>query len=280
VLSVLLALGSSVAWGLADFIGGLQSRRRPVLTVLLWAQLTAVLLAAVYVLAAGDALPSAEAVAWAAGSGALGVAALAAFYRGLAIGTMSIVAPVAATGGAVPVLVGVLGGERPGSLQVAGIVIALVGVVLAAREPGEHVDRDVARTALGLALVAAVGFGVFLVGLQKATAASGVGWSLLIVRSVQVVILLSAAALLRPRIALAPRALAPIAAVGAGDLIANAMFATATTLGLLSVVAVLGSLYPAMTVVLARTFLEERVSRIQEIGVAAVLAGVVAISLG
>lgn len=280
MLSVLLALGSSVAWGLADFIGGLQSRRRPVLTVLLWAQLTAVLLAAVYVLAAGDALPSAEAVAWAAGSGALGVAALAAFYRGLAIGTMSIVAPVAATGGAVPVLVGVLGGERPGSLQVAGIVIALVGVVLAAREPGEHVDRDVARTALGLALVAAVGFGVFLVGLQKATAASGVGWSLLIVRSVQVVILLSAAALLRPRIALAPRALAPIAAVGAGDLIANAMFATATTLGLLSVVAVLGSLYPAMTVVLARTFLEERVSRIQEIGVAAVLAGVVAISLG
>jgi drug/metabolite transporter (DMT)-like permease len=280
VLSVLLALGSSVAWGLADFIGGLESRRRPVLTVLLWAQLTAVLLAAVYVLAAGDALPSAEAVAWAAGSGALGVAALAAFYRGLAIGTMSIVAPVAATGAAVPVLVGVLGGERPGSLQVAGILVALMGVVLAAREPGEHVDRDVARTALGLALVAAVGFGVFLVGLQKATAASGVGWSLLIVRSVQVVILLSATALLRPRIALAPRALAPIAAVGAGDLIANAMFATATTLGLLSVVAVLGSLYPAMTVVLARTFLEERVSRIQGIGVAAVLAGVVAISLG
>jgi drug/metabolite transporter (DMT)-like permease len=280
VLSVVLALGSSVAWGLADFIGGLQSRRRPVLTVLLWAQLTAVLLVGAYVLVAGDALPGAEAIAWAAGSGALGVAALAAFYRGLAIGTMSIVAPVAATGGAVPVLVGVLGGERPGSVQVVGIIVALVGVVLAAREPGEHVDRDVARTALGLALIAAVGFGVFLVGLQKATAASGVGWSLLIVRSVQVAILLVAAGILRPRLALGPRALAPLAAVGAGDLIANAMFATATTLGLLSVVAVLGSLYPAMTVVLARTFLSERVSRVQELGVAAVLAGVVAISLG
>lgn len=280
MLSVVLALGSSVTWGISDFVGGLQSRRWSVLSVLLVAQTTAVLLAGAWVLLAGAALPSAEGVAWAAGSGALGIAGLAAFYRGLAIGSMSIVAPVAATGAAVPVLAGVLGGERPAAVQVAGIVVALVGVVLAAREPGEHVDREVARAALGLALVAAVGFGTFLVGLKHATAESGVGWSLLIVRGVQVAILLGAVAVLRPPLARGPRALATLALVGAGDLAANAMFAAASTRGLLSVVAVLSSLYPAMTVVLARTVLKERVSRAQEAGVAAVLAGVVAISLG
>jgi drug/metabolite transporter (DMT)-like permease len=280
VLGVVLALGSSVIWGFADFVGGLQSRRLPLLAVLVWAQLTATALAAAYVALAGDPLPSGRAVAWAAGAGVLGAAGLAAFYRGLAIGSMSIVAPVAATGAIVPVLVGVLGGERPSAAQLAGIGVALVGIVLAAREPGEHVDRAVARTALALALVAAVGFGLFFVGLQRSTASAGVGWSLLVVRTAQVTLLLTAAAVARPRLALSPRALAPLALVGACDLIANAMFAAATTMGLLSVVAVLGSLYPAVTVLLARTVLKEKVSRVQEAGVLAVLIGVVAISVG
>jgi drug/metabolite transporter (DMT)-like permease len=233
-----------------------------------------------YVLLAGDPLPDGTTLAWAVAGGALGTAGLAGFYRGLAIGSMSIVAPVAATGAAVPVLFGVIGGERPGAVQVAGILVAMAGVVLASREKGEHVDRAVSRAALGLALIAAVGFGGFFVALQRATEAGGVGWSLLIVRSVQVVLLLTAAAVVRSRLALRPRELAPIVAVGAGDLTANAMFAVATTMGLLSVVAVLSSLYPAMTVLLARTVLKERVSGMQMAGVGAVLAGIVAISAG
>jgi drug/metabolite transporter (DMT)-like permease len=291
VLGVLLALGSSMVWGLSDFVGGLQSRRHPLLAVLLWAQVTATVLAGSYVLLAGDPVPGGTGLAWAIAGGALGTAGLAAFYRGLAIGSMSIVAPVAATGAAVPVLFGVIGGERPGAVQVAGILVAMVGVVLASREAGaergdgegparDGIDRAVSRAALGLALIAAVGFGGFFVALQRATEAGGVGWSLLIVRSVQVVLLLAAAAVVRPKLSMGPRAMAPIIGVGVGDLTANAMFAVATTMGLLSVVAVLGSLYPAMTVVLARTVLDERVSGVQMAGVGAVLAGIVAISAG
>jgi drug/metabolite transporter (DMT)-like permease len=282
VLSVLLALGSSVIWGCADFVGGLQSRRWPVLTVLIWAQGIAVVLCVVFVLVAGDGLPDAHAIAWAATASVVGSAALASFYRGLSIGTMSIVAPISATGAIVPVLYGVLAGERPGTLQVAGIAVALVGIVLAAREKGDERSggEDVARTALGLALIAAVGFGVFMLGLERATSTAGVAWSLLLIRMVTVVVLTCAALVLRPRLRIPAAALGPIAFIGAGDLVANAMFAVATTVGLLSVVAVLGSLYPAMTVILARLLLKEKVSRVQEAGVLAVLVGVVAISAG
>jgi drug/metabolite transporter (DMT)-like permease len=286
VLGVILALGSSIVWGCADFVAGLQSRRWPVLTVLLWAQVAAMALSVVYVLAAGDPLPGLTAVAWATTASVFGCAALGAFYRGLSIGTMSIVAPVSATGAVVPVLYGVLTGERPGGLQVAGIALALAGVVLAAREPagerggGASLDKDVARTALGLALLAAVGFGVFMLGLERSTSTAGVAWSLLVIRAVQVAMLLAAAAILRPPVRIGARAVVPLACVGIGDLAANAMFATATTIGLLSVMAVLGSLYPAMTVLLARMVLKEKVSRMQEAGVVAVLAGIVAISVG
>jgi drug/metabolite transporter (DMT)-like permease len=287
VLGVLLALGSSIIWGCADFVGGLQSRRWPVLTVLIWAQVVAVVACVVFVLVAGDGLPDGHAIAWATAASVCGSAALACFYRGLSIGTMSIVAPISATGAILPVLYGVFSGERPGALQVAGIAVALVGIVLAAREKGDErsgdegrIDKEVARTALGLALVAAVGFGVFMLGLERATSTAGVAWSLLLIRGVTVVMLVSVALVVRPPLRIGVRAVGPLAFVGAGDLTANAMFATATTMGLLSVVAVLGSLYPAMTVILARIVLKEKVSRMQEAGVLAVLAGVVAISAG
>jgi drug/metabolite transporter (DMT)-like permease len=285
VLGVVLALASSIIWGIADFIGGVQARRQQLIVVLLGAQATATVVAVGLVVALDDPLPRGAAVGWAVGGGLLGCAALAAFYRGLAIGSMSIVAPVSATGVIVPVVFGVVAeGERPSGMQVAGIAIALFGIVLAAREPHDaekhHLDRQTARTALLLALVAAVGFGVFLLGLERATASAGVGWSLLMVRAAQVTLLLLATAVLRPRLAIGARAFVPIAAVGVLDITANAMFAFATTLGLLSIVAILGSLYPAMTVILARTVLKEKVSRVQEAGVAIVLAGVVAITVG
>jgi drug/metabolite transporter (DMT)-like permease len=281
MLGVALALASSVVWGSADFLGGLQSRLRGVFAVLLWSQLTAAVLGAVLVLVVRDPAPHLAAVAWAGGGGALGITALGAFYRGLAVGTMSIVAPISATGAAVPVLVGVAGGERPAALQVAGIAIALVGIVLAAREPGgTHVERAAARAAVGLALVAAVGFGTFLVGMERATDDSGVAWALLIARIAETSVLLVAIAVVRPHVALGVRALAPLMLVGALDIAANGLFALATTKGLLSIIAVVGSLYPAMTVVLARTVLHERVTRVQEAGVLATLLGVVAISAG
>jgi drug/metabolite transporter (DMT)-like permease len=280
VAAVALALASSLCWGTADFIGGLQARRRPLITVLLLSQVAAVAIAVALVVGSGDALPEPGAAALAFGAGAAGCAAIAAFYRGLAIGTMSIVAPVSAAGAIVPVLAGLADGERPGTLQVAGIVVALVGIILAAREPAEFGGRGNLRAAVGLALLAALGFGSFFVLLDHATEDSGVPWALLLTRAGTVVLLLVAFAATRPAVPGRLREWGPLLVVGTLDVFANACFALATTRGLLSVVAVVGSLYPAITVVLARFVLSERVSRSQQAGVLATLAGVAAISAG
>jgi drug/metabolite transporter (DMT)-like permease len=281
LLAVALAFASSLCWGVSDFLGGLQSRRRPLVTVLLIAQVAAVAIGTVIVLGSGDAFPELGPAAVAAGAGVAGCAARAAFYRGLAIGTMSIVAPVSATGAAVPVLVGVAGGERPGTLQVAGIVLAMIGIVLAAREPGgSAAPARAARASLGLALLAALGFGSFFVLLDAATEHAGAPWALLLVRAGEVALLAVLAAALRPRMPAGARDAAPLLLIGALDFAATGLFALATQEGLLSVVSVVGSLYPAVTVVLARLVLAERVSRGQGIGVALTLAGVMAISAG
>jgi drug/metabolite transporter (DMT)-like permease len=285
VLAVALGLGSSLCWGLADFFGGLQSRKRAMLAVLLVSQGVALLLLLPFALALADEGPSASAVGWAALGGSAGVVALGAFYRGLAIGTMSVVAPISATGAAVPVLVGLAEGERPGALQVAGMVAALAGVILASREsePAEDLGdgrADAGRAAVGLALVAALGFGTFFVGVDRASATAEVPWVIVISRSCSLVLVLIAALLARPGLPRDAVSFGALAIIGVLDLGANGLFAIATTKGLLSVVAVLGSLYPAVTVVLARLVLAERVSRLQEVGVALTLAGVVAISAG
>jgi drug/metabolite transporter (DMT)-like permease len=211
--------------------------------------------------------------------------ALAAFYRGLAIGTMSVVAPISATGAAVPVLVGLAEGERPGVLQVAGMAAALVGVILAAREcePAEDEGaehREAGRAAIVLALVAAAGFGTFFVGVDRASATAEVPWVIVVSRSCSLVLVLVAALVARPDLPRDAPSFGALAMVGVLDLSANGLFALATTEGLLSVVAVLGSLYPAVTVVLARFVLAERVSGSQQVGIGLTLAGVVAISAG
>ena len=285
MLAVALGLGSSLCWGLADFFGGLQSRKRAMLAVLLVSQGVALLLLLPFALALAGEGPSASAVGWAALGGCAGVVALAAFYRGLAIGTMSVVAPISATGAAVPVLVGLAEGERPGALQVAGMLAALVGVILASREcePAEGAGaehRAAGRAAVGLALVAAVGFGTFFVGVDRASATAEVPWVIVVSRSCSLVLVLIAAFVARPGLPRDAGSYGALAMIGALDLGANGLFAVATTEGLLSVVAVLGSLYPAITVVLARFVLSEQVSRTQGIGIGLTLAGVVAISAG
>jgi drug/metabolite transporter (DMT)-like permease len=280
VLAVALAFTSSLCWGLADFLGGLQARRRPLVTVLLIAQVAAVALGIAFVLGSGDPFPDLGPAALATGAGVAGCAALAAFYRGLAIGTMSIVAPVSATGAAVPVLVGLAEGERPGALQVAGIAIAMLGIVLAAREPGGAEPSRAVRTSLLLAGLAALGFGSFFVLIDRAVEDGGAPWSLLLVRVGEVALLGALALATRPRMPSGLRDATPLLLIGVLDFSATAFFALATEQGLLSVVSVVGSLYPAVTVVLARVVLAERVARSQELGVVLTLAGVVAISAG
>jgi drug/metabolite transporter (DMT)-like permease len=282
MLAAVLALASSLSWGLSDFLGGLQSRRNHVLAVMLLSQALALAILVAAVLAGAPTEHDAASTAWAASVGLLGLLGLLAFYRALAIGTMSIVAPISATGVAIPVLVGLASGERPGALQVAGIALACAGVVLAAREaPSDDAEaRRASRASIGLALIAAVGFGTFFAGIDRAEETGDVAWVLLAARTADVALLVTAALVVRPAIPRAPVTLAAIAAVGVFDLLANLLFVLATGRGLLSVVGVIGSLYPAVTVILARFVLHERLSRTQNAGVLITLAGVVALAAG
>ena len=282
MLAAVLALASSLSWGLSDFLGGFQSRRHHVLAVMLLSQGLALAILVVAVLAGAPTEHDAAATAWAASVGMLGLLGLLAFYRALAIGTMSIVAPISATGVAIPVLVGLASGDRPGALQVAGMVLASTGVVLAAREPpaADAAARRTGRTAVILALLAAVGFGSFFAGIDRAEETADVAWVLLAARVAAVLLLLAAALVARPRLPTAPAALGAVVAIGAFDLLANLLFVLAAGRGLLSVVGVLSSLYPAVTVVLARFVLGERLSGEQGVGVLITLAGVVALAAG
>lgn len=277
-MAVLLALLSAVSWGAGDFLGGQLSRRERVIVVLAWSQGTGLLCAGVYVLLAGEAWPGLGEIWPALLAGASGLAALACFYQGLAVGTMSVVAPISATAVVVPVLVGLSTGDDPGTWALAGIVLAAAGVVLTSRE--EHADDEAARASrasIVLALAAAVGFGIFFTAIDGASDAS-VPWALLLVRgasvSLCVVALLAAGGRRTPERRDAGR----VAAVGLLDTGANAMFALASTKGLLSVVSVLGALYPVTTVILAWLLLHERLARVQQVGVLLAFAGVVLVS--
>jgi drug/metabolite transporter (DMT)-like permease len=281
LVALVLALGSSLCWGTADFLGGVSSRRAPVAAVLLVSQVVPLAAALTWSLAMGDP-PAAWRIGLGLIAGAGGVMALGAFYRALSIGTMSIVAPIAGTGAVVPVIAGLASGEAPGVLQGVGMVAAVVGVVLASRERHDDAQRAVdARRSVGLALVAAVGFGLFL-ALMEPASADGVPWALLSARGASVALLAGVVAARRIPLdaALTRAALPMVLAVGALDFTANALYAAATTKGLLAVVSVLGSLYPVATVLLARALLGERVRRIQGVGVAVVLAGVALIVAG
>jgi drug/metabolite transporter (DMT)-like permease len=281
VLGLALALSSSLCWGVADFIGGLQSRRLPALRVVLLTQTVGLCAVVVALAVRGAGPPGFVRLLPAVGGGVAGVAGLSAFYRALAIGTMSIVAPIAATGVAVPVIVGIAGGDRPAAPQIAGIVAATVGVMLASREaePEGSAARAVTRTTVGLALVAALGFGTFFVGL-RAAARADVLWSLFAARGAGVAALVGATLALAPGGRVGRASLYAVTVVGLLDVGANGLFALATRHGLLSIVSVAGSLYPLATVVLARLVLGERIRRVQEVGVVAALAGVALIAAG
>jgi len=282
MVAAVLAIASSISWGLSDFLGGVQSRRNALLAVLVLSQGLALVLLVSAVLAGAPTEHDTTATLLAAGSGTFGMLALAAFYHALTIGTMSIVAPISATGTAIPVFVGLLSGEEPSAVQIAGIALAGLGVVLAARAaPSADAagDRD-NRKAILLALFAAVGFGTFFAAMDRAEESADVAWVLLSARTADVSVLLVACAVLRPPLPRDAGSLLAIAAIGVLDLLANLLFVLATSRGLLSVVGVLGSLYPVITVLLARIVLHERLSRAQARGVLITLMGVVALAAG
>jgi drug/metabolite transporter (DMT)-like permease len=280
LLGLGLGLTSSLCWGVSDFIGGLSARRLPLLFVMVSSQAVGLAVVIGVVAIRGTGAPALVRLLPAVGGGLAGIAALTSFYRALAIGTMSVVAPIAATGVSVPVVVGIARGDHPAASQLVGIVIAVVGVVLASREHGPGVeDRGASRASVALALLAAAGFGCYFVGVQSSARADPM-WALLASRVAGVALLLVVAAVQGGIAVARPGRLWPLALMGVLDVSATGLYAVATRHGLLSVVSVAASLYPLATVLLARVVLGERVRRVQELGIAAALAGVVLMAAG
>lgn len=280
MLAVAFGLGAALAWGLADFLGGIQSRRVQLLTVMFLSQAAGLVLVLALVAARGDGPPSGEDLLFGSLSSVVGLLALGAFYRGLAIGAMGVVAPISATAAVIPVAVGIATGERPSTVQVVGFAVALTGVFLASREPAAEGERRPGVAAgAGLALVAAAGFGCFFLLIDRASDGD-VLWAILANRVTGVTVLVAMVLALRPRLGIAAGDRRALVAVGVLDITANSLFALASTEGLVSVVSVLASLYPVVVILLAHIVLRERVHRIQQVGAVGALIGVGLISGG
>ena len=281
-MTTALALLASLLWGTSDFLGGTAARRIPVLAVVAVSQGFALVGVAVFCAAAGAFGDPTGYFGWAVVAAIVGMIALTAFYAALAEGTMSVVAPIAALGVVVPVAVGLVQGDRPSAWQGLGAVLAVMGVVLASGpELSMRRARQEARAGrpLMLAVLAAVGFGTVVVCISHGARFS-TPMTLLVMRATTVLVVALLWCFRRVDLAVARADLPMLAVVGAFDVSANGALAVATTRGLLSVVAVLSSLYPAVTVTLARAVHQEQLQRVQTLGVVGALAGVVLIASG
>jgi len=278
-VAVLLALGCAVVYGAADFLGGLASRRTSVFGVVALSQVVG--LAALLVLLPwlGGPVEPAD-LWWGAASGLAGAAGLVVFFRTLARGVMSVVAPVTAvTAAAVPVLVGLLTGDSIGTWAAVGIGLALAAVVLVSAEGGLSALRTARPDTIAPALAAGAAFGFFFVLLDRTSQESGLT-PLVTARLASVALVVLVALALRQSLRVARPALPLVALSGVGDMTANALFLLATQQpGLLAITGVLASLYPVSTVVLAQLVLRERLAGAQLAGLGTAVAAVVLITL-
>ncbi|TML14814.1 MAG: DMT family transporter [Actinobacteria bacterium] len=273
--SIGLALGASLSWGVGDFFGPLKGRTLGALPVLLYVQLGGLLTIVLVVATRGKGPTDATALLAipAAISGTLG---LYAYYRGIAVGAVSIVAPIAGVSAVIPVAFGIATGDRPSTWQWAGMATSLLGVFLASRE--NEGGRRVAA-GVGLALLAAIGFGGYFPPMHAAGNAD-FWWASLIFRLTSTSVILAAVAVRRPALGVPAVQIPFLALIGTCDMLGVLLFAAASTSGLVSITSVLASLYPIVTVLLARVVLKERVARSQELGVVLTLTGVALISAG
>jgi drug/metabolite transporter (DMT)-like permease len=284
-MGILLGLLSAATYGAADFLGGLATRRAGVFPVIVVSQMFSTpILLALLPFFLGDG-PSTQALGWGAASGFAGAAGIGFFYKGLSIGRMSVVAPVTAVLSAtIPVAYGLVDGERPGVLSLGGVALALVAVALVSASPENVVDGETVRTTgsegLWHALASGIGFGFFFIMLSRAGGTEAGLWPLIGARVASVVSMLSGALLLRRSLRPGPGNVRLIAGAGILDVGANVFYLLSTRYGLLSIVAVVTSMYPASTVVLARVVLNEKLYRLQLIGLFTAVAGMVLIATG
>ncbi|MEV6181391.1 DMT family transporter [Streptomyces sp. NPDC052015] len=285
-MTALFALATSLLWGLADFGGGLLTRRTPALTVVVVSQTIAAAVLGVIVLATGGWSEAGPRLWFAVAAGVVGPVALLSFYQALALGPMGVVSPLATLSVAVPVSVGLFLGERPGPAQLAGIAVAVLGVVLAG---GPQLrGAPVQRRAVLLTLVAALGFGtVFVLITEASTTVTGLFLALFVQRVTNVAV--GGAALYvavrrgAPALSgggLRRSSLPAFAFVGLADVAANGTYAVAAQHGPVTVAAVLASLYPLVTALAALGFLRERLRAVQAAGAGLALVGTVLLAAG
>lgn len=285
-MPALLALVSAMLWGVGDFLGGLASRRStPLQTLILSTPAGLLLVLPIAFLVPGDAAGSAVPGLVAGAVGSIGILLL---YAALSLGPMGVVSPVSAVlGAAIPVASGLLRGERPGTWAYVGMALAVVAIITVGLEPSAPTDdsthQRVTPRALLLAIGAGVGIGLFFTVISYAPSDAGL-WPVVFARSMSTVILVALAVVVavRRRTPLLPpttqvRWLS--VATGGFDAWANGVYVIAVQTGMLSVVAVLGSLYPAATVLLARYVLAERLRPAQKIGMVTALVAAVMLAV-
>ncbi|NUK01771.1 DMT family transporter [Streptomyces lunaelactis] len=288
-MTALFALATSLLWGLADFGGGLLTRRTPALTVVVASQSTAVLVLGSIVVATGGFSEAGPLLWYAVAAGVVGPVAMLSFYKALALGPMGVVSPLGSLGVAVPVGVGLIIGERPGLLQFAGIAVAVAGIVLAGGP--ELRGAPVQRQAILLTLVAAFGFGAVMALISEAsTTLTGLFLALFVQRVTNVTV---GGAALYVSVKRGGRALPEdggmrviwsslpaLAFVGLADVAANGTYSMAAQHGPVTEAAVLANLYPVVTVIAALVLLKERLRVVQAAGAGLALVGTVLLASG
>ena len=276
-MAALLALAASLSWGFGDFLGGVKARVLPSLTVLAASQPFGLAALGIAVAARGTGIPGDE-VAWAALAALFGTVGLFAFYQGMAAGAISVVTPIAAVAAGTPVIWGVaVSGDHISSLQAIGFVAAIGGSVCASIEL--RAERTQIAAGVGWAVLAMLAFGAYYVPMHAASTQDWL-WPAFLFRCTSVTLVWSAVLVRRARPAGLRGHWPALIAIGFLDTGGNALYAASSSHGLISVVSVLASLYPVVTVLLARLLLGERVQRTQDVGVAVTLVGVVLITAG
>lgn len=278
-MAILLAGLSALLYGAADFCGGLASRKSPVFAILVFSQACGLALAVSATVVLGTGFPGWRDLAWGAAAGAAGALGIAALYTALATTIVAVASPLAAVvGAAIPMLLGVITGDRPGILSWVGVGLAFPAILLLTAGPLENGGAAKLRRAVWLGIVAGVSFGVFFTAISRTTSGSGL-WPLVAARSTTVVCVAIFALLTRRPLRLAAGAMPLAIAAGLMDMGANIAFLLASRSGMLTLVAVISSLYPAPTVVLAWLVMREKLSWLRVAGLALSLPGVALISL-
>ena len=279
-MAAVLALLSSLLWGAADFFGGLLTKSRPALLVVAVSQAAAAVVLAVIVLVTGAWHAPTGYLPWALVWGFTGPLGLAAFYHALSIGTMGVVSPISAMGIVVPVVVGFAIGDHVSPVQVAAIVVAIIGVILVGG-PDVHTEDEASRQhgwrPIFFAVVAALGFGSSYV-FSSEGAKSSIAMTLFTQRTISATVAAVLVAIVVGWTRVGAREVVAMSGVGFGDVSANALYGWSSTLGLLSVTAVFGSLFPICTMFLAWWLLHERLSRLQKVGVGLAMVGVITLA--